>query len=319
MAQLIKPQIKWTEEKIELLRKEYPFGNKKELAKFLGIKYSTLKNAARRFKIKSEKPLRKLAYAKLLEDFDEAVYWQGFIMGDGNILDVGRLTVTLSIKDQEHLESLNNFIPGNIKRYLSKTIYSDGEYIRYTNHDKTTANRFLNRYKLNGPKTYNPPDLSFLDSKSKFLSFFIGLFDADGCFDIRKQKNTVASLKIEVHSSWKPTLELIKYKLKEILNIESSVKDTTRGYGKLTINKFQYIKILKQEAINLKLPILNRKWDNVNLEYTSKKYIVQESLDIIDKMLLEKKSWKDISEYLKLSVNSCRRSYNRLTKNKNMV
>lgn len=315
MAQLIKPQIKWTVEKIEFLRKEYPLGDKDKLAESLGLTRKSLKYAAARFKVKSLKPRKKLSYSKLLEESNEAWYWQGFIMGDGHIRPSGVLSITLSEKDKGHLENLNKFIPNKIKDIKSETTYAFGNYCLYKMYDVDTALKFLHRYKLTGPKTYNPPDLSCLDSCNKFLSFFMGLFDADGCIGFNKSKN-VSSLKIEVHLNWKSVLETIQTKLKTYLNVDSTVRETSRGYVKLMIFKFDFIKLLKETALELNLPYLERKWSNVNLNYICKKHIMENSLDSINKMISGGFNWTQIADVLGLKENTCRRRYRELTKNK---
>ena len=315
MAQLIKPQIKWTEDKINLLKEEYPLGNKEELSKKLGIKRSTLKDAARRFGVKSQTSSNNFAYAKLLEDFNECWYWQGYIIGDGHIRETGILTITVSEKDKTHLEKLQSFISGKIKNFQKTTGYTTRNYSVFTAHDTDSAIKFLNRYKLSGPKTYNPPDLSCLDDKEKFTSFFIGFFDADGCFDIR-QNNKIASLKIEVHLNWKNNLVYIANKLKEYYDIDCSVKQTSRGYVKLLIHKFKFIKLLKIISQNLVIPYMERKWNLVDIHYIPKKFIVEEMYEKISIMLEKNQTWKQIAEELNLSINSLRRRYKKLTNEK---
>ena len=311
MAQLYKPQIQWTPDKISLLREEYPLGDKKLLAEKLGIKYTTLKDAARRFKVKSLTTLTKSQYTSLLSDCDEAYYWQGFIMGDGNISAKERLTITLAIKDDPHLRMLHNFIPGNMKYIELYTGYSNGNYVQYLQHDSITARKFLEKYKLTTNKTVNPPELSCLDTKDSFLSFFIGLFDADGCVDVRN--GYPSALKIEVHANWKYNLEFIQDKLQYWFGIETSISYTSRGYIKLMIYKNNQFKILKKESIILGLPFMKRKWDKIDLSYTPKKYIIAESLSIIRDMILHGKTWKEIGEHLGVKPATCKRRYLCLT------
>lgn len=313
MAQHIKPQIQWTQEKIELLKNEYPLGDKKKLAKILGVKYTALKTAAQRFEVKSLTTKNKFRCTKLLDDSLESTYWQGFIMGDGNVLPVGRFTITLSVKDISHLEKLNKYIPGKLREYETTTSYGFGKYIQYTCSDKINANAFLQKYKLTTSKTTNPPDLSVLNTPESFIAFFVGFFDADGCFDYRGDK--ITSLKIEIHKNWTQNLYLIQSKLLDYFGIESSVKATSRGYVKLVIFKNKYIKQLKQIGIDFKLPVLTRKWDSVNLNYTPKKHIFQNSIELIKKWREENKSWKEIANNLGLKERTCKDNFRKyLTK-----
>ncbi len=326
MAQLIKPQIKWTEDKIKLLKDEYPNGNKNELAKKLGIKRSTLKDAARRFKVvsltKNKKQCEKLLDGSLL-----SYYWHGFLIGDGNISSVGRFVVTLAIKDKEHLQKYNNWIPGKLQEYTTsidneKSYSSGGTYIKYTCNDKITANLFLKIYDIeNKKKTEFPPNLKNLEVSDQFISFFFGMFDADGCVCTRSNKDQQIAngLKIEVHKNWFDTLCYIQQKLLFFYKIESQVKYTSRGYAKLMITKYEYLKQLKQIAISLQLPILKRKWDKIDLNYTAKKNIFKTSIPIIEEFLKDNKSWEDISHVLGLKEGTCKRNYQKYLKDRKNI
>lgn len=314
MAQLIKPQIKWTEEKITLLKQEYPLGDKKSLAEKLGIKRKTLKAAARTFGVKSLLEVRLNHGKNLTTETKEAYYWHGFIMGDGSVTPIGRIGVTLSSKDRSHLEKLHSFMGnGSIKDSKSNTTYGVCEYSSYTCSDRNTAESFIEKYKITQPKTFNPPDISCLDAKETFLPFFIGLFDADGCFDVQKPNNRIRSLKIEIHKNWKPTLERIQKKLMDFFGIESKIRDTSRGYVKLMIFKFKYLKLLKRLAIEYSLPKLERKWDKIDLNYSAQKNKVEDNMEEIIKMLLEGKTWKQISEVIGVTPTTAKRRYFQLT------
>jgi hypothetical protein len=315
MAQLIKPQIKWTPEKIELVRKEYPLGDKQKLCEELGVTRKVLGYAARRFGVKSLTTKNKLNYKNLLDDTQEALYWQGFIMGDGNIINSGRLSVALSEKDLPHLNSLQKFIQGksHIKNFkLVQGFSIGGSYCILTSSDKITADAFLKKFNLNGAKTYNPPDLTCISCDNQFLAFFIGLFDADGCFDIRKPLNVASSMKIELHYNWMDTLLYIKDRLKTGFNIDSSVKETARGYAKLLIYKYHNFKFFKNKIKEFSIPALDRKWDTIDVNYTAKKLIVSEKFDDITSMLVENKSWAEISSILGIGEYTCKLSYERL-------
>jgi len=54
---------------------------------------------------------KKLAdLSPLLNETLEAYYWMGFIMADGHLSKQNRLTVTLAIKDSDHLLKLKEFV-----------------------------------------------------------------------------------------------------------------------------------------------------------------------------------------------------------------
>lgn len=311
MPQLIKPQIKWTPDKITLLKEHYPLGDKKLLASQLGIKYTTLVDAARRFGVRSIGTLHKNKCSVLLNDTPVSNYWQGFIMGDGNVGVSGQLRITLSDKDYSHLEKLNEYMPGKLSKYSTTTTYSPGNYCAYCVNDINMATEFLKRYHITGPKTYNPPDISYLDTPDKFLAFFVGFFDADGCFDFRKN-GIPSSLKIEIHKNWEQVLKNIQSKLLEYYKIESTIKITSRGYIKLMIYKYCYLKKLKMEATKLELPFLLRKWDNVDVSYTAKKNKFAENISTIHEMVLSGIGWDEISKFIGLNKRTCETRYNSL-------
>lgn len=311
MSQYKKQQIRWTQEKINLLRQEYPSGDKQLLAEKLGISRKCLNYAAKRFKVRSLTKLNKYSFSKLLEDNNISYYWHGFIMGDGNINEKGRLAITLSEKDSSHLYELSKIINCSIKTFEAKTSYTKGKYISLISSDVYAAKDLIKKYKIISPKTYNPPDLSCLVNKNNFISFFIGLFDADGCFDFRKSK-VISTLKIEMHSSWENCLQFLSSKLSSYFDIESRVRKTSRGYVKLVITKYKHIQTLKKKAIELNLPILQRKWQDVDIYYVPKKFVLNNSIDKLISMVDNGKSWQDIAIIFGCNVESCKRKYKNL-------
>jgi len=264
MAQLIKPQIKWTEQKIQLLRDQYPFGDKQKLANDLKVTKKILSYAARRFGISSQTTLKKLQCSDLVKDNPIAHYWQGFILGDGYITVKGHITITSAKKDAEHLKQIGKLIPGRFKVITHKTAYTKGDYLTFDAYDVETAQQLIKRFNIITPKTYNPPDIQYINDYDKFIPFFAGLFDADGCFDIRNGK--AVSLNIEMHNSWKSVLLDIQTKLKIILNINAKVFETAKGYIKMQIFNQETLKTLKRHVTGFNIPLLERKWNSINLD-----------------------------------------------------
>ncbi len=268
MGQLIKPQIKWTEEKIQLLKKEYPLGDKKELAKKLGIKYQTLKAAARTFKVKSlqDKNFYKLKF--LYEDHPLACYWMGFIMADGNILQNGQLRVTLSIKDKIHLQKLATLLKINLLEYKFLNNYNNKllDYCFVTCNDAKYGKLLLQKYQISDkPKTYNPPPNINIKDDKLFLSYLLGMIDGDGAFSKEKNGNC-QFIRIELHGSWIKILEETKNRLNKIGMQGVVTGINNRGYSFIKIYRHQCFKFLKNFGIINGLPLLERKWSSVDLE-----------------------------------------------------
>lgn len=265
MAQLIKPQIKWTPEKIEILKREYPNGDKTKLATLLGISRKTLKNAANRFNVVStlDTNLYKL---KLLANFDdlETMYWLGLIIADGNISKDGYLRISCSEKDASHLLLLSEKLGSKIRFFSTKTAYSSEKrnYCSLCCKDSyygVIINQFFNIEA--SKKTYQPVDLSKISDDIKLLAFFIGFFDGDGCFG-KNSLNVAQSLKIELHSSWLTTLQLFSELLAKF-GINSSVGINSRGFSSLRLYKQASLQKLKTFVLENSLPVISRKWDLV--------------------------------------------------------
>ena len=88
---------------------------------------------------------------------------------------------------------------------------------------------------------------------------FIGFIDGDG--SIQKQTNRPdCKITVKCHKSWSSVLSLFN----------SNVKETKDGYSYISFTKTSVIKEFKQKAIQFKLPLLKRKWDLVDLNYSSK-------------------------------------------------
>lgn len=266
MTQLKKPQIKWTDEKIESLRTDYPLGNKQILCEKLGVSRKVLKYAAKRFGVKSLLDKKKYRANKLLDGSLQSYYWHGFIMADGHISNRNSLKITLSNKDHIHLCRLCEFldIPNDIIKIKEiNTSYGITTTSELLVSDVDTCNKLRVMYNVGNNKTTLPPDIThLLLHDDKVLAFFIGFFDGDGCFDIRK--NVASGMKIECHENWFSVLEIFSIILKQILDIESSLKFSSRGYAILRVSRYRSYQKLKIFGIEKQLPVLRRKWVNVD-------------------------------------------------------
>ncbi len=266
----IKPQIKWTQEKINLLKSEYPLGNKQELANKLGINRNALKSAAIRFGVKSmqDKNLYKLKL--MYEDTPLAYYWMGFITADGYISKIGELKISLSIKDKSHLQKLADLLKVKLKSHFSSYEISKNkfEYCDLTCCDSKYGKLLMSKFNFISPKTYNPPlNLEIKDDKL-FLSFFIGLIDGDGTFS--KNKNGDCSfIRVEMHSSWTPFLEKLKKRLNQMNIGNVVIGKTKKNYSFIRIYKNKNLLFLKNFSSHHKLPVLDRKWNTVNKNKSS--------------------------------------------------
>lgn len=266
----MKKQTKWTEEKIDLLKRDYPLGDKDKLAKKLEVTRDVLKDAARRFGVKSLKDKNFYKLAKLYEDTHLSYYWMGFIMADGHISQNNQLSINLSIKDLDHLILLSYLINSNVKIKSFKTALcgKPRDYCVLTCQDAKYGKLLKEKFGITDkPKTYFPPTLSF-PNKELFLAFFIGFLDGDGTFS-KDYKGDCSFIRLELHSNWLETLKLFSGHLKEI-GVETKYGINSRGFSFLRFYRHKNFVNIKKFAIEKNLPILKRKWDCINIERISR-------------------------------------------------
>ncbi len=260
----MKQQIKWSKDKIDLIKKEYPLGDKKELCKTFECSYSQLKDIARRYKIKSLKDQKLYKLQWLMADDLEVFYWLGFILADGTFSQKRQLVISLNIKDFEHLNFLAKKLKYDLKIEEYKTVYGDGIKCILRCDDSYNVPLILKKLNLGttAPKTYNPPtSLDFLKTNEQFFALFCGLVDGDGTIEWRNNKKSIVprTLKINCHKSWKIFYDEIKSKFEKI-NFVSNTKIDCRGHSLFYMSKKEQILFLRYFAEENKIPIMKRKW-----------------------------------------------------------
>lgn len=263
---MIKPQIEWTDNKKKYLIENYPNGNLDDICFYLKISRKTLKSAAYRFKIKRNPSLKYLEKVKPLTYNTPFVwYWLGFIMADGCIDDNGYLRISLAETDKEHLEILSDFLNINLRKYKG---YSYGKYKSKDGYlisvrDIINCTRIRNMFKITGIKTYNACSLKCLNSKDKLLPFLAGFIDGDGCITQNKSTGNANMLRIQCHKFWMSNLEFLANETEKYLGIKMRVYLDKQEYVKLMLTKNKELKILKDELLNYKIPLMKRKWDKI--------------------------------------------------------
>ncbi len=259
----LKPQIKWTIEKIEYLKKEYPLGYYKDMCEYLKISRKALNVAAQRFKIKSEKDTNFYKLKILYNNTNINYYWYGYIMADGYLSVKGELKVAISNKDYTHLEKLSLLLKSNIHIKERQTVYKKAVYCILSCKDVIYGVKLRKKLNIIDKKTYNAPSLSFIKNKKHFLAFLAGFIDGDGHIEYYTKKTgdqTPSTIRIMCHGNWYTNLEFLQKCLDEYLNIKSTIKYSRKTYPILTIYKKDNILKLKEEFLKMKLPIMERKW-----------------------------------------------------------
>lgn len=201
----------------------------------------------------------------LLEDNSESFYWIGFLLADGHF-DKNRLSITISYKDIDHLKKFGNYIKYTGEYKIRNCFFNDKEFKECSLdiQDSKIIPLINQKFDINTNKTLNPPKTILKWNRKLILSLFAGFIDGDGSI-IKKHNRKDASLKIQIHKSWLNILQEFNTLFdKNFTNINN------REYASLNIVDFPYIRKLKKELLKLNLPLLERKWNNIDENYINK-------------------------------------------------
>lgn len=137
--------------------------------------------------------------------------------------------------------------------------------------DKRLVPQICQKFDIKPNKTYNPPKISILEkfSDSQFLSFLIGFIDGDGCIKkVYKRKDAVIGF--HCHKSWKYILQYFNQRILETVGCKSpGIRIDKYGYISLGFTNSIIVNFLKIKALELKLPILKRKWNRIDETFFS--------------------------------------------------
>jgi hypothetical protein len=209
-------------------------------------------------------------YKKLLSEELESYYWAGFLIADGTH-NCG-IRIALSLKDIEHLQKLADYVDRKnpINTYNIKNSSHSFCYIDLGNKD--FGLEYTKKFGWKKRKTYNPPEIDKIPiDKDKFLSWFIGFIDADGCIQYQTGRKDF-KISIHLHSSWLEIIKHINNRLNELFDYtkikQPSILKT--GFLRYDIACIRTIKDLKNFSISKNLPMMERKWNKVDLNYLHK-------------------------------------------------
>lgn len=235
---------------------------------------------------------------KLLDESLESYYWLGFLFGDGHFANTNRLKLTLSIKDLDHIEKFKKFLE------VDNQIKCDNFKCELSIMDSYTIRILRDRYDLKSNKTYYPPDIESING-DKLKSFLIGFIDADG--SIQKQPNDRLGyyITIKVHDSWFDILNYITQSTNAIIQ--------NSGYAVVTISKNADVINLKNWAKWKCLPIMDRKWGKIDVNYISKYEISDFRKKKIKKLLKQDLSYNEIANKMKMKYSAV---YNLINRNR---
>jgi len=186
----------------------------------------------------------------LLQETPETYYWIGFLYADGYFNHSNnRLKLTLQSRDGNQVKKFAEFITE--VRIMDRFLFP----------------KIVEKFLIKSKKTYNPPpNLSFLNTKEKLVSFIIGFIDADGYVyrDKRKNHKNEINIVIKLHSSWKDILQLMSCGICNLLKFPPTTsKINNQGYAWVAFYRKDIIKFLCQQIKELNLPVMERKWNPV--------------------------------------------------------
>ena len=267
MRGVAKPR--WTSAERAVLDKLYPSATPEEIQVAIPTRtWTQIKESATYRNLKLHRSNYKSDLTPLLQNTPEALYWMGFLCADGHFGD-SILSVELSIKDRPHLLKLCSFIqfpPESLGSRCREVFGGSFSQVGLSTSHKEVMIPLKAKYGITSQKTQTPIDLSCL-SPTEILHFLIGFIDGDGSICKRKDGSTVIS--IEISKNWEPVLNLFRDTLLAMgVPIKAAVrlytrKDTGQTFCRWQVVHPQMHSLLKQAAIDTKLPILLRKWDNI--------------------------------------------------------
>lgn len=152
--------------------------------------------------------------------------------------------------------------------------------------DTENADKIKVKFDWQERKTYNPP-VKMILSQDKKMAIAIGFIDGDGSISFRHNKTSFHIL-IRCHSSWFDFLNWLYGNC----NINKA------GYADSYICDSEVCKSLKRFSLDVGLPILERKWDKVDLNFTSKNKISVDRISAVEKYLKDGISRKEIAKLL---------------------
>lgn len=240
----------------------------------------------------------------LLQDTNEAYYWAGFLAADGSFsgAEGNRVRLTLSTKDELHLIKFTEYIGSNYQHGVNNTGHP---YITTSKQCKNTVPLYKDKFDFKKQKTYNPPKSLEVEDDDLFLSFLIGFIDGDGCISKQSGGRKDSSIQIKCHESWRGFLgDMLRrvYKLSET-NMKTKMNLTKdKKYCIMNLSNYKVIHMLKNKTVDLDLPVLKRKWDNIDLSFIPDRYDKSdESLLKIELLQEQGLSIKDIANEVGLT------------------
>jgi hypothetical protein len=183
----------------------------------------------------------------------------------------GRVILATVEEDKNHLQRFADYLGTkmNVVNYKGKTIHNPNPYSVYSVAIQfpLVVDSLIKMMDFKPNKTYNPPSSEILSNtlndREKFLSFFIGFIDGDGCIFKRKEK---VFMRIVNHKSWCGVHKFFIDMLKKYGIYKGVIKPhlSKEGYSWIQISKTKVLKNI-YDSMNKKIPLMGRKWNKLIL------------------------------------------------------
>lgn len=232
--------------------------------------------------------------SRLLDDTLVSFYWLGFLLADGHFSSKNRITVSLSIKDLEHLRKLADFLDTEVKYATVKLQDREHDQCKISVMHTSVIEKLKKKYNIQSNKTENPPNLESL-SEEQLFACSIGFLDGDGSIGYQYQRKDCI-IRIKCHSSWSNVLKNMYPSFSHSI--------TTDGYAGSNLSNSIIIKDIKRKCIKLGLPTLNRKWDKIDLKLVGRTEISEDRKKNIHELLKQDYSILEICKILNLKYST---------------
>lgn len=234
----------------------------------------------------------------LLEESPLIYYWLGFILADGHLSSQNRLIVTLGIEDKDHLFRLAELLKTTISTYSKNCSLKI--------MDTKLIQVLKNKFEINNRKTYFPPSLKIFQKMPNdlLLSLIIGYIDGDGCI---YANGKLAVIRMSCHRSWDVIYKFWIRKLYNLLTLQNvptinycSHKNHENAID-VTIGAFPVVRYLKKFALVHGLPILQRKWNCVDINMLTQREQYLITVGKIKNLPTEKMTAREIASIIQLN------------------
>jgi hypothetical protein len=300
---IIRRNKRWDSASIKFLKNNYENSEKENMLKYLNRSWDAIKIKAEKLKLKRNEKCyvqRCADLTNMLNDSYETLYWMGFFLADGHIdTETKRFGIGISKKDNNHLEKFAKYVSTEIK-YDKRTCYVSCQ-------NKKIVGEIIKKYDVNSRKTYIPPNFNKYNfTNEQWFSLICGYIDGDGSISCQYKREHHSLITIKCHSSWFENIFFFENKIYEIFDKHPHKKILTKinncGYACVFFTNSELNSDMKKLAIKLKLPIMHRKWKNINENFKSRYGICKQNREIIHKLYYDdKKTMTEISKILNYS------------------